>query len=102
MSTRVRCRTPLPPVAFAAQPSTGATIMIRRGERRYYVLTTRLGADDLNQAFGVSAEQASAMLAGVRFGWSCPAADPDTYVADRQENAPAAGKPSGRIHRTSP
>lgn len=75
-----RAGTKLPPVAFAAHPTTGATVMIRRGERGYYVLATRLAADELNQVFGVTASQAMAMLAGSMFGWDCRGADPATYA----------------------
>jgi hypothetical protein len=80
MKRFARCPDALPPVAFAAHPTTGATIMIRRGERRYYVLPTHLTADELNQVFSVTAAQAMAMLAGSRFGWGCRAADPATYA----------------------
>jgi hypothetical protein len=80
MKRFARCRAALPPVAFGAHPTTGATIMIRRGERRYFVIDTHLTADELNQAFRVTAAQAMAMLAGSRFGWGCPGADPATYA----------------------
>ena len=70
----------LPPAAFAAHPTTGATIMIRRGERGYFLLATQLTADELNQVFGVTAAQSKAMLAGSIFGWECPGADPATYT----------------------
>lgn len=75
-----RTGTRLPPVAFAAHPTTGATVMIRRGERGYFLLATRLTADELNQVFGVTAAQSMAMLAGSLFGWECPGADPATYT----------------------
>lgn len=80
MRNFTRCCTTLPPVAFAAHPTTGTTILIRRGERGYFVLATRLTADELNQAFGVTAAQSMAMLAGSLFGWECPGADPATYA----------------------
>lgn len=89
-----RAPTALPPVAFAAHPTTGATIMIKRGERRYYLIATHLTADELNQVFGVSAAQAMAMLVGSMFGWDCRGADPGTYAEA------SAGVPVGerRLH----
>lgn len=70
----------LPPVAFAAHPTMGTTVMIRRGERGYFLLATRLTVDELNHAFGVTAAQSMAMLAGSMFGWDCRGADSATYA----------------------
>jgi hypothetical protein len=81
--TFARSGTKLPPVAFAAHPTTGATVMVRRGERGYFLLATRLTADELNQVFGVTAAQSMAMLAGSMFGWDCRGADPATYAEVR-------------------
>lgn len=91
MKDSIRSRIGLPPVAFAAHPTTGATIMIKRRRSGYYVLETRLTAEALNQAFGVTAEQAYAMLAGSMFGWDCPGANPATYAL-----APGCGQMNAR------
>lgn len=80
MKNSIRSRVSLPPVAFATHPTTGATILIKRHRSGYYILETRLTAEVLNQAFGVSAEQAYAMLGGSMFGWDCKGADPTTYA----------------------
>ncbi len=80
MNTTLKRSPPLPPVAFAAHPVTGATLMLRRGRRGYVVLTTRLGPDELNPVFGVTACQARALLTRALFGGDRPSGNPATYT----------------------
>ncbi len=94
MENSIRSRSALPPIAFAVHPTTGVTVMIRRGEGGYVALVTRLTADELNRAFGVTAAQARAMLARSMFGWSCRSADPATYA----ENPACVPMDARRVH----
>jgi len=65
----------LPGIAFATLPTTGETIAIRYGERIYYRVGTTKTAEELNAMYGVSQDQAMAMLASVLSGWKTPPAD---------------------------
>ena len=73
----------LPGIAFATLPTTGETIAIRHGERIYYRVGTTKTAEELNAMYGVSPEQAKAMLACVLAGWQMPAADSKNYTSRR-------------------
>jgi hypothetical protein len=55
----------LPGIAFATLPITGETIAIRHGERLYYRVNSSKTADELNAIYGVTPDQAKALLASV-------------------------------------
>lgn len=55
----------LPGIAFATLPATGETIAIRHGERLYYRVNSSKTADELNAIYGVTPDQAKALLASV-------------------------------------
>ena len=65
----------LPGIAFAILPSTGETIAIRHRERIYYRVGTTKTADELNAMYGVTPNQARAVLASALAGWKIPADD---------------------------
>lgn len=64
-----------PGIAFATLPSTGETIAIRYRERIYYRVGTTKTADELNAMYGVTPNQAQAVLASALAGWEPPAGD---------------------------
>lgn len=71
----------LPEKSFAYLNTTGEVIMIKRGESGYFAqpnLQDR-NVDELNETFGVTKEQAEAMVAGSMFGFDVPAANPKLY-----------------------
>jgi hypothetical protein len=77
----------LPEKSFAYLNTTGEIIMIKRGEKGYYPqpnIQDRY-VDDLNNAFGVTKEQAEAMVAGSMFGWDVPAANPKLYEDEKHK-----------------
>lgn len=79
MTQHILDRPNLPELAFAMDPATGSVIAIGRGQTEPLPVDTDEEPDRLNQINGVTAAQASAMLAGLKYGWDCPAADPDRY-----------------------
>lgn len=74
----------LPEQCFYKLPTTGETILIRRGEKGYYPQTDlkHRNPDELNELFDVTKAQASAMYGGSMFGWDAPISDPDNYDED--------------------
>ncbi len=70
----------LPERAYAFHPTTGATIMVRRGEKGFYPVATDTRPEILNKVRGVTPQQAAAMLAGSMFGWDVPLANPDHFT----------------------
>lgn len=71
----------LPEKSFYSLPSTGETILIKRGEKGYYPQDSlkHRNPDELNEILGVSKPQAEAMYAGSLFGWNVPASNPEMY-----------------------
>ncbi len=67
----------LPEIAYANHPETGQVVAIKRGERGYFPIDTRMTSAQLNMKEGVKPAQAAAMLAGSMRGWAVPEADPD-------------------------
>jgi len=66
-------------------PSTGETVVVKRGEKGYYPQEPHIAlrdADEMNMLIGVTQGQAEAMLAGSMFGWDVPGANPDMYNDD--------------------
>ena len=68
----------LPEFCAAELPSTGETILIRRGERGYWASPDR-DVERTNRSLGVTPAQREAMLVGSMFGWEVPGADPRRY-----------------------
>ena len=70
----------LPPIAYADNPKgvygTSPVIAVKRGEPGSYPIHTRLTADELNAAEGVTSAQREAMLTGSMFGWHLQGANP--------------------------
>ena len=62
--------TKLPAFCAAVNPTTGETILIKRGERGYWPWYG--DADAFNAARGISANQREAMAIGSMFGWDVP------------------------------
>jgi hypothetical protein len=64
--------------------------IIKRGEAGYYLTdydnskasqdVIEEFVDEMNEALGVSHEQATAMLVGSMWGWHLPGADPDAWI----------------------
>ena len=69
MSQEQSVDTNLPGIAFATLPTTGETIAIRYGERLYYRVNSNKTADELNAIYGVTPDQAKALLASVMSDW---------------------------------
>lgn len=73
----------LPELCYGIHPSTGATIVLKRGQKGYH--DTGYGAQGeeivnaLNERMGVTRAQRTAMEFGSVLGFNSPAADPDTY-----------------------
>lgn len=65
MSNEPAINARLPGIAFATLPTTGETIAIRCGERIYYRVNSNKTADELNAIYGVTPDQAKALLASV-------------------------------------
>lgn len=88
----------LPPLCYARQPSTGATVLIVRGEAGYHPVETSLTAEQLNTTLTQppTRQQVQAMLVGSLLGWSVPGADPARPVASKPQagNATAELLPS--------
>lgn len=90
----------LPEHCYAALPSSGQFIEVRRGETGYYPCTYSTGDRAYNQVLanyfnaheGISKAQAAAMLAGSMFGWNVPAADPSRYDLEGEPVRPGAQK----------
>ncbi len=65
-----------PGIAFAILPKTGETVAIRHGERIYYRVDSAKSADELNAIYGVTPDQARAILASALAGWKTPPTNP--------------------------
>lgn len=79
---------------YDKSPSAAPVIAVVRGESGYHPIWTRLTADELNEADGVSPAQQAAMHHGSMFGWETSLALPSSYDE--------AGKPmlsAVRAHR---
>lgn len=72
----------LPAMGFATLPSTGETIAIRRGTRLYYRINSNKTAEELNAIYGVTPDQAKALLASVMSDWE--------NIANKPEQSDAA------------
>lgn len=69
----------LPRFCYSIESSTGATILIKKGEKGYFLTSNQESPQRLNAILGISPAQAEAMLVGSSFGWNVPGADPNTY-----------------------
>lgn len=73
----------LPETAYGVEPSSGNTIIIKRGERGYYDPGYGVQPEGtvatLNTRMGVTPAQAAAMEFGSMFGWDVPGANVDSY-----------------------
>lgn len=65
----------LPGIAFATLPATGETVAICLGQPGYLRVSTTKTAEELNAMYGVTEEQANAMLEAARRGWRAKRAD---------------------------
>lgn len=85
----------LPPLCYARQPSTGATVLIIRGEPGYHPVETSLTPEQLNSALAVppTGAQVEALLIGSLFGWNAPGADPAHHAATHPCAGNAAAEP---------
>ena len=83
----------LPSVSFARLPSTGETIIIKRGELGYYPSQSHRAPEELNADLEVTPAQAEAMLVGSMFGWDVPGADPANYDEHGRFRASAPDEP---------
>ena len=79
-------RNSLPEKSFAHLESTGAIVVILKGEKGYVPTANypvdcdpKESVDALNATIGVTKAQAAAMVAGSMFGWQVPGADPKNY-----------------------
>lgn len=71
----------LPEKCFSKLPTTGETILIKRGEKGYYEqdqLKWR-DPDELNDLWDITKGQSEAMSCGSMFGWDTPASNPANY-----------------------
>jgi hypothetical protein len=85
----------LPERSYAYHPTSGETIMVKRGERGFYPVTTDVKPELLNKVRGVTPQQAAAMLTGSLFGWDCPLADPAEFTEGDAITMLATTKPEG-------
>lgn len=69
----------LPRFCYSIENSTGATILIKKGEKGYFLTSNQESPQRLNAILGISPAQTEAMLVGSSFGWNVPGADPNTY-----------------------
>jgi hypothetical protein len=80
--------------SYAYHPTTGATIMVKRGEHGFYPVTTDTKPELLNKRRGVTPQQAAAMLTGSLFGWDVPLADPAAFTEGDAIEMLATAKPA--------
>jgi hypothetical protein len=71
----------LPDMCACPHLETGETIIIKRGEARYWPMPSLIAVDAFNASFNARSAAIAAMQAGAMFGWDVPAADPDRYDA---------------------
>jgi len=82
-----RAEKPMLPKQCYATLHTGDLIIVKYGEKGYYNTdienqgkdAMKELANEMNKKLGVTKAQASAMLAGSMYGWTCPAANPKSY-----------------------
>lgn len=80
----------LPETCFSVLPSSGALIIIKRGESGYYLSDwntsdaerNRKLAEYNNGRMGVTPAQRQAMECGSMYGWDTPGADPSAYETE--------------------
>ncbi len=70
----------LPDICYSRLPSTGQSILLKKGEAGYWPTEFPVNVEERNALIGVSKEQAEAMFAGSMFCWGSKGADPDTYI----------------------
>jgi len=85
----------LPPLCYARQPMTGATVLIVRGEAGYHPVETSLTPEQLNSALAnpPTDAQVQALLIGSMFAWSFPGADPARHAAAPPAASDSTGEP---------
>lgn len=69
----------LPPICYIILPSTGETVMMKRGESGLHSPLYDDSPEELNAMIGVTPQQAAAMEYGAMRGWDSPFADPEVY-----------------------
>lgn len=69
----------LPQFAAARLPTDGSPILLKRGERGYWIVEG-MDPDAFNKQRGISHAQVEAMVAGSMFGFDVPGADPLNYL----------------------
>lgn len=77
----------LPEECYSVLPTTGAVVLIKKGESGFYEVNTHTGdtgsnqmyVNEMNKRLCVSKAQEAAMVAGSMFGWDCRAALPSSY-----------------------
>lgn len=73
----------LPELCYAVEPSSGDTIIIKRGETGYYNPgygpQGEAAVQRLNERLDVSKREAAALAFGSMFGWEGTGAHPDAY-----------------------
>ena len=62
----------LPGYCAAKHPTTGKTVLIKRGERGFWPAYGIPSADIFNRERGITDHQREAMLIGSMFGWDVP------------------------------
>lgn len=85
----------LPPLCYARQPETGATVLIVRSEDGYHPVQTFLAPGQLNAALAEppTPAQVQAMLVGSMFGWQVFGANPACQAAARADAYLATAEP---------
>jgi hypothetical protein len=79
--TKVLFESLLPETSFYKLPSTGETILIKRGEKGYFPQKQlkHKNHNELNELYDITKAQAEAMFAGSLHGWDVPASNPELY-----------------------
>ena len=67
----------VPGIAFATLPTTGETIAISCSRRFYFRVNSNKTADELNALYGVTPDQAKALLASVMTDWENNTDEPE-------------------------
>ena len=60
------------PLMCYAQTENGENVIIHYGEKGYFKNTLQGDVAELNEAIGVTKEQADVMIGGSMFGWNIP------------------------------
>ena len=66
----------LPIICAVVHPTTGDTVLVKRGTRGYWPAPRGLHLETFNRRHGVTPQQYEAMLYGSLFGFDVPVADP--------------------------